>query len=71
MEYLVMDTHQRLLGTLRRTTPLNVGDTFASGNVTYAVINLEGRPDQPTIKRIMVIPLSKPVEAPVAATEVV
>jgi hypothetical protein len=60
MEYLVMDTHQRLLGTLRRTSALSVGDTFSSGNITYAVINIETRPDQPSPKRIMVMPLAKP-----------
>ncbi|WP_218080229.1 hypothetical protein [Anthocerotibacter panamensis] len=65
MDYLVMDTHQRLLGTLRRTSPLNVGDTFTSGNLTYAVVNIEWRPDQSNLKRLMVIPLQKPVAAPV------
>lgn len=57
MEYLVMDTHQRLLGTMRRTTALNVGDTFTSGALTYAVINIEPRADQPNSKRLMVMPI--------------
>ncbi len=71
MEYLVMDTHQRLLGTLRRTTVLNVGDTFTSGATTYAVINIEWRPDQSNLKRLMVIPVNKGTAAPVVAAETV
>ncbi|WP_287129477.1 hypothetical protein [Candidatus Cyanaurora vandensis] len=62
----MMDTHQRLLGTLRRSTSLNVGDIFTSGTLTYAVVNIEGRPDQPTLKRLMVIPINRPVAAPSA-----
>jgi hypothetical protein len=60
MEYLVMDTHQRLLGTLRRGDPLRVGDTFSSSNLTYAVIGIEWLTDRPNMKRLTVIPINKP-----------
>ncbi len=67
MEYLVMDTHQRLLGTLRRTSPLKAGDTFSSGDLTYAVISIEWRPDRANLKRLIVMPINRPAIPTAAA----
>lgn len=41
MQYLLIDTHQRLLGTLNSEKSFSVGDTFESSNAqTYTVIGL-------------------------------
>lgn len=38
MEYLLVDSHQRFLGTLNYTEALSVGDVFQNEERTYAVV---------------------------------
>jgi hypothetical protein len=42
MQYLMMDLHQRFIGTLNYNTPLAVGDMFQAANAkTYTVVSID------------------------------
>ncbi|CAN1210577.1 hypothetical protein TUMEXPCC7403_10300 [Tumidithrix helvetica PCC 7403] len=42
MQYLMMDLHQRFIGTLNYNTPLAVGDKFEASNAkTYTVVSID------------------------------
>lgn len=61
MQYLVVDTHQRFLGSYTSSKALVVGDTFQAQNTkTYAVIGLTwaGHRD-PGKRAVTVIPVLK------------
>jgi len=59
MQYLLMDTHRRLLGTLNSQKELAVGDTFqADSTGTYAVIGLDWNGlERPQAHSLTVIPV--------------
>lgn len=42
MQYLMMDIHQRFIGTLNHKEPLAVGDIFKTNNAkTYTVVSVD------------------------------
>jgi hypothetical protein len=57
MQYLLIDTHQRPLGTLKSDKTFAVGDTFESGNAqNYTVIGLNWFNQRPQTQSLTVIP---------------
>lgn len=57
MQYLLIDTHQRLLGTLNSEKTLEVGDTFENSNAqTYTVVGLNWFKQRPQTPSLTVIP---------------
>ena len=69
MHYVLIDSHQRFLGTLDSQQPLAIGDTFQQGNPgsTYAVIGLnQAHQRHPARQSLTVIQLALPKTAPAA-----
>jgi hypothetical protein len=65
MEYVMVDARQRMIGTLRKTVPLVVGDMFTTETqLTYAVLNIDrasrGRNDVHTITVVKMQNRAKP-----------
>lgn len=57
MQYLLIDTHQRPLGTLISDKTFAVGDTFQNHNAeTYTVVSLDWMKRNASAQSIMVIP---------------
>lgn len=57
MQYLLIDTRQRPLGTLISDKMLAVGDTFQNHNAqTYTVVSLDWLKQQAHTLSVMVIP---------------
>jgi hypothetical protein len=57
MQYLLVDTHQRLLGTLNIDKALAVGDTFENHNAqSYTVVGLNWFKQRPQTPSLTVIP---------------
>lgn len=57
MQYLLVDPHQRLLGTLNSEKSFAVGDTFESSNAqTYTVIGLNWFKQRAQGQSLTVIP---------------
>lgn len=57
MQYLLIDPHQRLLGTLNSDKTLTVGDTFENQNAqTYTVVGLNWFKQRPQTPSLTVIP---------------
>jgi hypothetical protein len=57
MQYLLIDTHQRPLGTLISDKTFAVGDTFQNHNAeTYTVVSLDWMKRHSSAQSIMVIP---------------
>jgi hypothetical protein len=57
MQYLLIDTHQRPLGTLKSDKAFAVGDTFENGNAqSYTVIGLNWFNQRPQTQSLTVIP---------------
>lgn len=64
MQYLLIDPHQRLLGTLNSDRVLAVGDTFESHNAqTYTVIGLNWFKQRPQTQSLTVIPTKANLKA--------
>jgi hypothetical protein len=59
MQYLLVDAHQRFLGTFISTESLSVGDTFKNHNdQAYTVVGLNwSRQTTPKAPSLTVIPL--------------
>jgi hypothetical protein len=64
MQYLMMDLHQRFIGTLSPTTPLSIGETVIMGaSKTYTVVSIDSsRSRDQNVKSVTVI-ASNPVPA--------
>ncbi|WAL62355.1 hypothetical protein [Thermocoleostomius sinensis] len=63
MQYLLIDPHQRLLGTLNSEKVLSVGDTFENHNAQfYTVIGLNWFKQRSQAQSLTVIP-AKPAKA--------
>lgn len=57
MQYLLIDPHQRLLGTLNSDKTMAVGDTFENHNAqTYTVVGLNWFKQRPQTPSLTVIP---------------
>ncbi|WP_416673243.1 hypothetical protein [Egbenema bharatensis] len=56
MQYLLIDTHQRPLGTLKSDKTFAVGDTFESSAQSYTVIGLNWFNQRPQTQSLTVIP---------------
>jgi hypothetical protein len=56
MQYLLIDTHQRPLGTLRSDKTFAVGDTFENSTQSYTVIGLNWFNQRPQTQSLTVIP---------------
>lgn len=64
MQYLLIDPHQRLLGTLNSDKTLAVGDTFENQNAqTYTVVGLNWFKQRPQTPSLTVIPTKAIVKA--------
>lgn len=61
MQYLLVDSHQRFIGTFNSTETLAVGDTFQNHDEqTYAVVGLNwSRQTTPKAPALTVIPLAQ------------
>jgi hypothetical protein len=64
MQYLLIDPHQRLLGTLNSEKAFSVGDTFQNHNAqTYTVIGLNWFKQRSHAQSLTVIPtLAKAID---------
>lgn len=57
MQYLLVDPHQRLLGTLNSDKKMAVGDIFENHNAqTYTVVGLNWFKQRPQTPSLTVIP---------------
>lgn len=64
MQYLLIDPHQRLLGTFNSEKTLAVGDTFENQNAqTYTVVGLNWFKQRPQTPSLTVIPTRSIVKA--------
>lgn len=57
MQYLMMDLHQRFIGTLNHNSKLSIGDTFKVDNAkTYMVVRINAsRDNNRNVKSLTVI----------------
>lgn len=57
MQYLMMDLHQRFIGTLNHNSKLSIGDTFKVDNAkTYMVVRIDAsRSNDRNVKSLTVI----------------
>ncbi|MCU0525841.1 MAG: hypothetical protein MUF72_13545 [Elainella sp. Prado103] len=63
MQYLLIDTHQRPLGTFISEKTLGVGDTFQNKNAeSFTVVGLNWFQQRPNTQSLTVIPLSAAVK---------
>jgi hypothetical protein len=62
MQYLVMDLRQRFLGTIDRSTTINVGEVFQTNDTkSYTVVRIEeARSPHKQIKSLTVIATTQP-----------
>ncbi|MBF2002634.1 MAG: hypothetical protein IGS50_02985 [Synechococcales cyanobacterium C42_A2020_086] len=59
MQYLLVDTHQRLLGTLNSEKALSVGDTFQNHDAqSYTVVGLNWFKQRSHSQSLTVIPVN-------------
>ncbi|NJO41916.1 MAG: hypothetical protein HC769_15995 [Cyanobacteria bacterium CRU_2_1] len=59
MQYLLIDTHQRPLGTIKSDKALAVGDTFQNNNAqTYTVVGLNWFKQRSHGQSLTVIPVN-------------
>ncbi|MCU0570577.1 MAG: hypothetical protein MUF49_28880 [Oculatellaceae cyanobacterium Prado106] len=64
MQYVLIDAHQRFLGTLKSEKALAVGDTFENTNAqSYTVIGLNWFKQDPRTQSLTVIPMQPAVKA--------
>lgn len=64
MQYLLIDTHQRPLGTFISEKALGVGDTFQNQNAeSFTVVGLNWFKQRPNTQSLTVIPVSAVVKA--------
>ncbi len=70
MQYLMMDLHQRFIGTLNYNAPLTVGDIFKANNAKiYTVVSVDSsRSRDKNIKSLTVIANTAANAANAAAT---
>jgi hypothetical protein len=54
MKYLMVDLHQRFLGSITQEPPLAVGDTFATPNRSYTVVGIQ-LAREPDVRSVTVI----------------
>jgi hypothetical protein len=57
MQYLLIDTHQRPLGTLISDKTFAVGDTFQNHAASYTVVGLNWFKQRPNAQSLTVIPV--------------
>jgi len=57
MQYLMMDLHQRFIGTLMQNKPLVIGDVFKAANAkSYTVVSIDSsRGHDKSVKSLTVI----------------
>lgn len=57
MQYLMMDLHQRFIGTVNQTKQLSLGDVFKADNAkTYTVVSIDAsRRNNSSVKSLTVI----------------
>lgn len=54
MKYLMVDLHQRFLGSITQEPPLSVGDTFATQSRSYMVVGIQTA-REPDVRSVTVI----------------